>query len=181
MNYGNIIYCDIANGLGCRTSLFVSGCRHHCKNCFNPMTWDFKYGKPYTKETKQTILQSIDKPYIDGLTILGGEPFEPENQETVLDLVKTVHKQFPDKSIWIYSGYTINELIGKSYRFKHMNTDTSIQNCKEILSYTNVLVDGEFIEDLYSIGLKYRGSSNQRIIDIQKTIQKQKLCELNLK
>lgn len=181
MNYANIIYCDIANGLGCRTSLFVSGCRHHCKNCFNKVTWNFNYGKPYTEQTKNKILESIDKPYIQGLTILGGEPFEPENQEYVLDLVTTVKKLYSDKDIWIYSGYTFEQLKGEMCeKFKHMTTDISINNCRKILEQTDILVDGEFIQELHDISLKYRGSKNQRIIDVKKTLATDILSEKKL-
>lgn len=177
MNYGNIIDCDIANGLGLRTSLFVSGCRHHCKDCFNPQTWSFKFGSPYTKKTKQEILDSLNNPHIQGLTILGGEPFEPENQKEILDLVKTAKKEYPEKNIWIYSGYTIEELTGKSDKFPWMTSDESIQNCKDILSYTDTLVDGEFKTDLKDITLKYRGSSNQRIINVKKSLSEKNVCE----
>lgn len=181
MYYGNIIYCDIANGLGCRTSLFVSGCRHCCKNCFNPMTWSFQYGKPYTQETKQQILKSIKLSHIQGLTILGGEPFEPENQEEVLDLVTTVKELYPNKNIWIYSGYTFEQLMGEMCeKFTHMTTQTSINNCKEILKHIDILVDGEFKEHLYNITLKYKGSSNQRIIDVQETLKLGEVREKSL-
>lgn len=111
MNYGKIYYCDTANGIGCRTVLFVSGCRHHCKGCFNPETWNFNYGQPYTDAVQTRILESLQTPYIDGLTILGGEPFEPENQPVIHYLVSAVRTRYPDKSIWIYSGYTWEELI----------------------------------------------------------------------
>lgn len=177
MNYGNIIRCDVANGIGIRTSLFVSGCRHHCKECFNPQTWSFTFGKPYTDETKQDILNSLKQSQIQGLTILGGEPFEPENQEEILKLVKAVKTECPNKNIWIYSGYTFEELHGISDRFPWMNTCQSVNNCKEILSYIDILVDGEFQKELYNIKLNYRGSSNQRIIDIPKTLQTKTLCE----
>lgn len=177
MNYGNIINCDIANGLGLRTSLFVSGCRHHCKDCFNPQTWSFQFGSPYTVETKNQILQSLNNPHIQGLTILGGEPMEPENQPDILDLVKTVKEQYPEKDIWIYSGYTIEELTGYSDKFEWMTHPKSIENCRNILSYTDTLVDGEFVTELHDIRLKYRGSSNQRIIDVKKTLCEKKLCE----
>ena len=136
------------------------------------MTWDFQYGQPYTNDTKQQILNSIKLPYIQGLTILGGEPFEPENQKEVLDLVTTVKELYPNKNIWIYSGYTFEQLMGEMYeKFPHMKTQTSIKNCTEILKHIDILVDGEFKEDLYNIALKYRGSSNQRIIDVKKTLE----------
>lgn len=177
MNYGKIIYCDTGNGLGCRTTLFVSGCRHHCKNCFNPMTWDFQYGQPYTENIKEQILKSLEPPFIQGLTILGGEPFEPENQPEILDLVKTIKEKHPEKDIWIYTGYTFEQLQGEMCeKFIHMTTEQSIRTCQEILKYTDILVDGEFKEELHEISLKYKGSNNQRIIDMQKTRNKHKLC-----
>lgn len=176
MHYGKIIYCDVANGIGCRTSLFVSGCRHHCKNCFNQITWNFDYGDPYTKDTKEHIIKSIDMPYIQGLTILGGEPLEPENQTEVLDLCKTIKERLPEKTIWIYSGYTFEQITGTDDTSKHIATPESITNCKEILNNIDVLVDGPFVQDLYDITLKYRGSSNQRIIDVKKTLTEHSVC-----
>lgn len=176
MHYGKIIYCDVANGIGCRTSLFVSGCRHHCKNCFNQITWNFDYGDPYTEDTKEHIIKSIDMQYIQGLTILGGEPFEPENQTAVLDLCKTIKERLPEKTIWIYSGYTFEQITGTDDKFKHIATPESIANCKEILNNIDVLVDGPFIQDLYDITLRYRGSSNQRIIDVKKTLTEHSVC-----
>ena len=176
MHYGKIIYCDVANGIGCRTSLFISGCRHHCKNCFNQITWNFDYGDPYTEDTKKHIIKSIDMPYIQGLTILGGEPLEPENQTAVLDLCKTIKERLPEKTIWIYSGYTFEQITGTDDKFKHIATPESIANCKEILNNIDVLVDGPFVQDLYDITLKYRGSSNQRIIDIKKTLTEHSVC-----
>lgn len=176
MHYGKIIYCDVANGIGCRTSLFVSGCRHHCKNCFNQITWNFDYGDPYTEDTKKHIIKSIDMPYIQGLTILGGEPLEPENQTAVLDLCKTIKERLPEKTIWIYSGYTFEQITGTDDKFKHIATPESIANCKEILNNIDVLVDGPFVQDLYDITLKYRGSSNQRIIDVKKTLTEHSVC-----
>lgn len=176
MHYGKIIYCDVANGIGCRTSLFVSGCRHHCKNCFNQITWNFDYGDPYTEDTKEHIIKSIDMPYIQGLTILGGEPLEPENQTAVLDLCKTIKERLPEKTIWIYSGYTFEQITGTDDTFKHIATPESIANCKEILNNIDVLVDGPFVQDLYDITLKYRGSSNQRIIDVKKTLTEHSVC-----
>lgn len=176
MHYGKIIYCDVANGIGCRTSLFVSGCRHHCKNCFNQITWNFDYGDPYTEDTKKHIIKSIDMPYIQGLTILGGEPLEPENQTAVLDLCKTIKERLPEKTIWIYSGYTFEQITGTDDTFKHIATPESITNCKEILNNIDVLVDGPFIQDLHDITLKYRGSSNQRIIDVKKTLTEHSVC-----
>lgn len=156
MNYSNIIHCDIANGTGCRETLFVSGCRRHCPGCFNLIAQDFKAGKPFDKKTKEKFLENIKKPWIDGATILGGEPLEPENQTCVADLIKTIKETEPNKTIWLYTGFTYEELIN------HLLTD----NIKTILDLTDVLVDGPFIENLKDISLDYRGSSNQRLIDL---------------
>ncbi|MGN0465344.1 MAG: anaerobic ribonucleoside-triphosphate reductase activating protein [Lachnospiraceae bacterium] len=161
MNYGAIKKYDIANGPGVRVSLFVSGCRHHCKGCFNAETWDFHYGKLYTKETEQEILEALKPDYIAGLTVLGGEPFEPENQVEVVKLLKKVRETYPHKNIWCYTGYLYDvDLIegGKVY--------TEVTN--EMLSYIDILVDGEFIEELKDLRLEFRGSKNQRIISIPK-------------
>ena len=163
MNYGKIYYCDTANGIGCRTVLFVSGCRHHCKGCFNPETWNFSYGQPYTDVVQTRILESLQTPYIDGLTILGGEPFEPENQPVVHDLVRAVRTSHPDKSIWIYSGYTWEELIDP-LSFVHT------AHTMDILSGIDILVDGEYQEEHRNITLPFRGSSNQRILDVPESL-----------
>lgn len=149
MRYGKINKTDIANGPGVRVSLFVSGCRNHCKGCFNPGTWAFDYGEAFTLRTVDEILKALDKPYISGLSILGGEPFEPENIGTVFDLCRQVKNRFPDKTIWIYTGYLYEKL-------------------EPILNDTiDVLVDGPFIEAQKDITLKFKGSKNQRIIDVQ--------------
>ena len=161
MNYGNIKECDIADGPGVRVSLFVSGCRHHCKGCFNKETWDFGYGKPYTKETEDVIIRLLAPSYIQGLTLLGGEPFEPENQEELAGLLKRVRETYPDKDIWCYTGYLYDVDLpegGKVY------TEVT----EEMLSYIDVLVDGEFIEEEKDVTLVFRGSRNQRIIELGK-------------
>lgn len=164
MYYGNILYYDTANGLGVRTTLFVSGCRHHCKGCFNEMTWNFTYGHPYTEDIQDKILKSLDNPICDGLTILGGEPFEPENQPCIADLVTKAKQNHPDKSIWIYSGYLWEELNHlKPSRCYTDDTST-------ILSNTDILVDGEFIFDQRNFMLNFRGSENQRIIEVAKSL-----------
>ncbi len=175
MNYGEIKKVDIANGEGVRVSLFVSGCRNHCKECFNPMTWAFNYGKEYSEETEKEILEALNHDYIEGLTVLGGEPFEPENQEEVLSLVKKVREVFPNKNIWIYSGFTFEELIGK----KESRAATPL--AKEILKNIDVLVDGRFEIAKKDLMLKFRGSTNQRIIDVKKTLALHEivLSELN--
>lgn len=166
MNYAEIKYNDIANGLGVRTSLFVSGCRHHCKNCFNYMTWDFNYGKIYDDAVESTILKSIEPSWVDGLSLLGGEPFEPENQPALLNLLKKFRKTFPNKNVWCYSGFLFEEITGKTEEKSRCFTSIST----EMLSYIDVLVDGRFEEDKKSVMLKFRGSSNQRVIDVKQTL-----------
>lgn len=158
MNYGNIKNYDIANGLGVRVSLFVSGCTHHCRGCFNPMTWDENYGKPYTKETEKQILEYLNKPYIRGLSLLGGEPLERNHISDLLELVYNVKKSLPTKDIWVYSGYTFGELMLRS------------DHTFALLKMCDVLVDGEFILEQKDLRLPFRGSSNQRIIDLKKSI-----------
>ena len=163
MNYGNIKECDIANGPGVRVSLFVSGCRHHCKGCFNAETWDFGYGKPFTEETGREILRLLEPSYIQGFTVLGGEPFEPENQPAVAELLKQIRMVYPQKDIWCYSGYTLESDLLSESRARCEATD-------EMLSCIDVLVDGEFIEEQKNISLAFRGSENQRVIDVPKTL-----------
>ncbi len=165
MNYGEIKKNDIANGEGVRTSLFVSGCRHHCKNCFNEATWDFGYGKPFTEETAMEILKACEPDWINGLSLLGGEPFEPENQRVLLPFLIMFREKFPNKNIWCYSGFTIEEILG----CKKSRACTDIS--KEMLSLIDILVDGRFEEDKKDITLKFRGSSNQRIIDIKQSVK----------
>lgn len=160
MHYGNIKECDIADGPGVRVSLFVSGCRHHCKGCFNSETWDFQYGKPYTKETEEEIIRLLEPGFIQGFTLLGGEPFEPENQVELVKLLKRIRETYPKKDIWCYSGYLYDvDMIpgGKVY------TEVT----EEMLSYIDVLVDGEFVEELKDVTLVFRGSSNQRILHLK--------------
>lgn len=162
MNYGNIKECDIANGPGVRVSLFVSGCRHHCKGCFNEETWDFHYGNPYTEETEETIINLLKVGYIQGLSLLGGEPFEPENQQELVKLLRKVRETYPEKDIWCYSGYLYDvDMVpgGRVY------TDVT----EEMLSYLDVLVDGRFVEAQKDVTLHFRGSKNQRIIDVKKS------------
>ncbi len=166
MNYGEIIFTDVANGIGCRTSLFDSGCTHHCKGCFNEMTWDFNYGEAFTKEVEDGIIESLRPDYIHGLTILGGEPMEAVNQKVLAPFIQRIKDELPGKTIWIYSGYTWEEL-----------TDTENKRCHSedtmnILGNIDVLVDGEFIQDKKDLMLRFRGSSNQRVIDVPKTLEK---------
>ncbi len=164
MNYGEIKNYDIANGEGVRVSLFVSGCTHHCKGCFNEETWNFHYGKPFTEETEAEILEALSHEFINGLSLLGGEPFEKQNQRVLLPFLKKVKKLYPQKDIWCYTGYTFeNDLLCES-RARCECTD-------EMLKNIDVLVDGEFIEKLKDISLPFRGSSNQRIIDVKRSIE----------
>lgn len=164
MYYGNIKYFDVADGPGVRTSIFVSGCTHHCKGCFNPDTWDFKYGKEFTEKEEEEIIKSLEPYYISGLTLLGGEPFEHVNQIGLLPLVKKVREKYPDKSIWAYSGY----LFDRDIRDRMCN---EWPETKELIGMIDVLVDGEFVLELKDLSLKFRGSSNQRVIDVQKSLK----------
>ena len=164
MNYANIKFNDIANGEGVRTSLFVSGCTHHCPHCFNPETWDFNYGNELTEEIENKIIESLKPNHINGLTLLGGEPMEPANQKGLLNLVKKVKELLPNKTIWCYTGYLFDEELLKPSRARCPWTD-------ELLSYIDILVDGEFKIDLKDITLRFKGSSNQRIIDVQKSLK----------
>ena len=165
MYYGTIKNCDIANGIGVRVSLFVSGCTNHCKNCFQPETWDFTYGQPFTQETEEELLRMLAPDYINGLTLLGGEPFEPENQRALLPFLRRVREELPKKSIWAFSGFTLEELEREG---SHPHCEVT----EEILSLLDVLVDGRFQEELKDISLRFRGSSNQRILDMRKTREK---------
>ncbi len=164
MNYGEIKNYDIANGEGVRVSLFVSGCTHHCKNCFNPETWSFDYGTEFTKETEDYIIECLKPDYIDGLSLLGGEPFEPQNQAVLLPLLRRVRAELPNKNIWCYTGYIFDKELLNDSRARCEYTD-------EMLSLIDVLVDGEFVQDLYDISLSFRGSSNQRIIDVKSSLE----------
>ena len=164
MNYANIKFYDIANGVGVRTSLFVSGCRNCCEDCFNKETWSFSYGEPYTESVEEQILDSLAPAYISGLTVLGGEPFEKENQAAVLALIKKVKERYPQKTVWIFSGFTYEEIMEGS------RVSTSV--AKEILALADVLVDGRFEKDKKNISLKFRGSENQRIIDLKQTFRR---------
>lgn len=163
MNYGNIKYNDIANGEGVRVSLFVSGCTHHCKNCFNKETWDFNYGKPFTEKEEEAIIKALAPNHINGLTLLGGEPMEPANQKALLPFVKKVRQIYPNKTIWCYSGYLFDkELLEPSRAFCPWT--------RELLSQIDVLVDGKFVDELKDITLRFKGSSNQRVIDVKQSL-----------
>lgn len=159
MNYATIKNCDIANGPGVRVSLFVSGCTHHCKGCFNEVAWDFNYGEPFTQKTVDSILDMLKPSYVKGITLLGGEPFEPENQPALVDMLRQIKANYPEKSIWAFSGYLFDKdiLPGKL---------GDPQITKEFISYLDVLVDGRFVEEKKDLTLRFRGSSNQRIIDV---------------
>ena len=161
MNYAEIKNCDIANGPGVRVSLFVSGCTHHCPGCFNQVAWDFGYGQPFTQQTIDEILELIKPDYIRGLTLLGGEPFEPENQPDVVKLLRHLKGKYPQKSVWAFSGY----LFDRDILSGHLG-DWEIT--KEYLSYLDVLVDGPFVEAERDVSLDFRGSRNQRIIQLRK-------------
>ena len=159
MNYASIKNCDIANGPGVRVSLFVSGCTHHCKGCFNAVAWDFDYGQPFTQDTINSILDMLKPAHIRGLTLLGGEPFEPQNQGAILELLRQVKAKYPQKSIWAFSGYLFDKDILSGRLGEWAVT-------REYLSYLDVLVDGPFIEAKKNLSLRFRGSENQRLIDV---------------
>lgn len=163
MRYGAIKKRDIANGIGVRVVLFVSGCTHHCKGCFQPETWSFDYGQDYTQATEDELIEALRPAFIDGLTLLGGEPFEPQNQAELIKLLRRIRKELPEKTVWAFSGYTFEELTGES-RARSDVTD-------EMLSMVDVLVDGEFVEEKRNISLQFRGSENQRLIDVPKTLK----------
>lgn len=163
MNYAEIKYCDIANGEGVRTSLFVSGCTHHCKNCFNKIAWDFNYGKEFTESVEDDILKSCEPDYISGVTLLGGEPFEPENQPRLLEFLKKFKEMYPEKNVWCYSGYTYEELTGK--KESRCFTEKTV----DMLNLIDILVDGEYVDELHTLMIRFRGSTNQRLIDLNAT------------
>lgn len=170
MNYANIKDCDIANGPGVRVTLFVSGCTHHCKGCFNREAWDFDYGEPFTQDTIDRILEMLKPSYVKGLTLLGGEPFEPQNQGPIVELLRQIKAIYPQKSIWAFSGYLFDRdiLSGKL-------GDWEIT--KEYLSYLDVLVDGPFVEAKKDLMLRFRGSSNQRLINVPESLAAGKVVE----
>lgn len=163
MNYASIKNCDIANGEGVRVTLFVSGCTNHCENCFQPETWDFNYGQPFTPAVEDKLIEMLRPGFINGLTLLGGEPMEPQNQRALLPFLRRVRRELPQKTIWAFSGFTWEEL----------NTPGSHPCCEvtpELLTLLDVLVDGRFVQALYNISLRFRGSSNQRLIDVPQTL-----------
>ena len=164
MRYANIKYHDIANGLGVRTSLFVSGCTHRCKGCFNEVAWDFGYGEVFTEETIEKLLASCSPSYVAGLSLLGGEPMEPSNQQALLPLLRRFKEQYPDKDIWCYTGYLFDKQILEDMCRKSEVT-------RQMLSCIDILVDGRFVEEKKNLKLRFRGSENQRIIDVKKSLE----------
>lgn len=173
MNYCAIHYPDIANGLGVRISLFVSGCPHHCEGCFQPETWNEDYGVVFTETVEDFIIEKLTPDYIDGLTLLGGEPLTPDHQKALLSLLKKVKATYPAKNIWCYSGYLFEDLISK-------NGSGHCDVTNEVLSLIDVLVDGKFVMDLKDIRLRFRGSSNQRIIDVKSSLKTGTITTIDL-
>lgn len=172
MHYGEIKNCDIANGEGVRVSLFVSGCTNRCEHCFQPQTWDFCYGHPFTKEVEDRIIAMLKPDYIDGLTLLGGEPFEPQNQLSLLPFVQRVRETYPKKDVWAFSGFTFEELTTPG---SHPHCEATLP----LLSLIDVLVDGRYVEAKKDITLRFRGSSNQRLIDLPATLRAGKIVLWN--
>ncbi len=163
MHYGELKTCDIANGIGVRVSLFVSGCTNHCENCFQPQTWDFYYGKPFTAETELLIFQELDKSFIRGLSLLGGEPFEPDNQRVLLPFLQKIRQRYPSKDIWCFTGFRLDDELLRDGSYPRCETTD------EMLACIDILVDGRFEQAQKDISLQFRGSRNQRVIDLKKT------------
>lgn len=173
MNYADIKRVDVANGEGVRVSVFVSGCNHHCEGCFNRCAWDFNYGNKFTDEEIDKVINYLDHDYISGLSLLGGEPLEPQNQEGLLPLVRKVKEKFPNKNIWCYTGFDFEkDVVGK------MAQESVVSN--ELIKYLDVVVDGKFEQDKKDLKLRFRGSSNQRIIDVQESLKENQIVELKL-
>ncbi len=171
MYYSVIKDCDIANGEGVRITLFVSGCTNRCEHCFQPETWNFEYGQAFTEDTVQTLLKMLSPAYIRGLTLLGGEPMEPKNQPTLLNLVRTVRNTLPNKDIWCFTGFTYEQLKEEGSYPRCDVTDEFLENL-------DVLVDGRFVNELKNLTLRFRGSSNQRLIDMKKTLKEGHVVQL---
>lgn len=162
MNYATIKATDVANGPGVRVSLFVSGCTHHCQGCFNAEAWDFSYGQPFTEAVGEEIMELLGHGYIAGLSLLGGEPLEPENQQALLPFLKKVKTRLPEKTIWCYSGYTFEHIAGTMM--------AASQTTRGLMGLIDVLVDGKFIEEKKNLNLRFRGSENQRILDVKRSL-----------
>ena len=165
MNYGQVFYADTANGIGARISLFVSGCTHHCPGCFNEETWDFKFGDPFTREVEDDIIEHLRPSYIDGLSLLGGEPMEAQNQRALLPFLERVKHEVPHATVWIYSGYTFEELLDTENRRCHTEAT------RRILELADILVDGKFILAEKDVKLRFRGSRNQRILELKESLK----------
>ena len=163
MHYGELKKCDIANGIGVRVTLFVSGCTNHCPDCFQHQTWDFDYGKVFTDETKAEIFAELDKSYVNGLTVLGGEPFEPRNQRELLPLLREVRERYPDKTVWCFTGFRLEDELLREGSYPRCEVTDGMLAC------IDVLVDGRFVKELKDISLQFRGSRNQRVIDMNRT------------
>ncbi len=168
MNYATIKKCDVANGPGVRVSLFVSGCNHHCKGCFNQEAWDFNYGNEFTEKEENEVMEALKPDYINGLSLLGGEPLEPKNQEGLLPVVKKAKEIYPNKKIWCYTGFLFDEQVLNKM-------DKTNETTHELLKYIDYVVDGKFVEELKNPSLRFRGSSNQRIIDVKETLKNNKV------
>jgi len=198
MYFGTIKKNDIANGPGVRVNLFVSGCTHHCEDCFNAKTWNFRYGEEYTEEHTKEILDALSPDYVAGMTFLGGEPMEPENRGTVLDISRRIKSLYPDKTIWIYSGYLTEELLALAGIWSAERVPSAAdvprnrvlpdyspapdhEALSELINLTDVIVDGEFMKDKKNLRLKFRGSENQRIVDVKKTIARGKIVLADFK
>lgn len=185
MNYSGISECDVLNGTGFRVVLFVSGCSHRCYNCQNLKTWDKNFGHPFTEKTKQYIFNCLDKDYIDGITITGGDPLHENNLDEVLKLVQEIRISFPEKTIWLYTGFEWNEIMNYKIKAdlcedntsfeKHIKEDLSIIKRKNIISNIDVLVDGEYIDEQKDLSLKFRGSKNQSVIDVKQSLTQNKI------
>ena len=165
MNYGQVFYADTANGIGARISLFVSGCTHHCPGCFNEETWDFNFGDPFTKEVEDDIIEHLRPSYIDGLSLLGGEPMEAQNQRALLPFLERVKQEVPHATVWIYSGYTFEQLLDTENRRCHTEAT------RRILELADILVDGKFILAEKDVKLRFRGSKNQRILELKESLK----------
>ncbi len=164
MYYGKLKKCDIANGVGVRVTLFVSGCTNRCKDCFQPQTWDFCYGQPFTEATEAEICRELDKPYIRGLTLLGGEPFEPRNQRELLPFLRELRRRYPQKDVWCFTGFRLEEELLQEGAYPRCEATDGLLSC------IDVLVDGRFVAELKDISLQFRGSRNQRVLDLPRTL-----------